>query len=369
MCTSLIYTASDGTPYLGRTLEFDVEMPWALAYVPAGTEFESAVEGQDAVAYKAEHRFFHVAPASSHPDAGAIDPGRVKKAVEGLNEAGLTLSALMFPGSGGGKAARRARAELQAIDLGTWMLGQFATVAEVKQGLEDQPVFLTRTPEVGNVEFPLHVAVHDRSGGAIVVEWHRGELTVYDNPVGVMTNGPEFSWHLTNLANWTHLTNLDAGSATFGSLTVTQPDSGIATAALPGSNTSVGRFIRAVFYSQFAEKVADPDRALITLARVMNNFDRPRDITIDPPDAAGEGVAAQGTGRADGAPSTEYTSWTNLSDLNRGRFLVRTVTAFNYTAFDLERLADIDGIRLLPLASLDPMGGDGNEALRAAETF
>ncbi len=54
-----------------------------------------------------------------------------------------------------------------------------------------------------------------------------------------------------------------------------QPDSGIATAGLPASNTSVGRFVRAVYYSQFAEKVDKPDTAMTTLAHIMNNFDRP----------------------------------------------------------------------------------------------
>ncbi|MFZ2607577.1 MAG: linear amide C-N hydrolase, partial [Candidatus Microthrix parvicella] len=85
---------------------------------------------------------------------------------------------------------------------------------------------------------------------------------MYDNPLGVMTNGPTFPWHLTNLGNWTHLTNVDQSSAASGPFDVKQPDSGIATAALPGSSTSVGRFIRAVFYSNFTEKVADPDKAM-----------------------------------------------------------------------------------------------------------
>jgi hypothetical protein len=95
----------------------------------------------------------------------------------------------------------------------------------------------------------------------------------------------------------------------------------------------------------------------------MDQFDRPRGITVDPPDARGEGVSFGGSGAA----GTEYTSWTNLSDLNRGRFLVRTYAAHNYTAFDLDRLADVDGIRWLPTADLSPLGGDGTDALRAAE--
>jgi penicillin V acylase-like amidase (Ntn superfamily) len=367
MCTSLVYTGSDGAIYLGRTLELDVEEPWAVAYVPAGTAFESVVHGEESLPYTAKHRFVGVAPAGRHEGDDPIESSALASMTEGLNDAGLTCSMLAYPATAGGESGRKRRAALQAIDLGTWILSQFATVADVKEGLEAQPVFLTPMSAVGDVEFPFHIVVHDRAGGAIVIEWHHGEQAVYGNPVGVMTNGPPFSWHLTNLGNWTHLTNVDSSSARFGSLDVAQPDSGIATAALPGSNTSVGRFIRAIYYSQFAEKTADADAALVMLARVMNNFDRPRDITIDPPGAGGEGVTFEGTGRKEGAPGTEYTSWTNLSDLNRGRFLLRTYTAFNYTAFDLDRLADVDGIRLMATTDLDPMGGDDTEALGSAK--
>lgn len=357
MCTSLIYTASDNAPYLGRTLEFETDVPWAVAYIPAGTAFESAADGMDPVTYAAKHRFLAVVPGNP---SGATAPSSML-ATEGVNDAGLTVSMLMFPSAGGGTAARSARRELLATNVGTWILSEFATVGEVKQGLENQPVALVRLPSFDNQESPFHFAVHDRSGGAIVIEWFRDELTVYDNPVGVMTNGPEFSWHLTNLGNWTHLTNVDASSNTFGSLPVNQPDPGIATAALPASNTSVGRFVRAVFYAQFAEKVDDPDRAMTTLARVMNNFDRPRDISVTPAGGVTEGAVAPGT-----ASSTEFTAWTNLTDLRRGHLLLRSFTAFNYTSFELDRLADVDGVRLLSFADFNAMGGDGTEALRSA---
>jgi penicillin V acylase-like amidase (Ntn superfamily) len=357
VCTSLIYTASDNAPYLGRTLEFETDVPWAIAYVPAGTSFVPATDGTDPVTYSAAHRFLAVIPGNP---AGAVGPSSML-ATEGLNDAGLTVSMLMFPLAGGGAEVRNARAELLATNLGTWILSRFATVAEVKQGLQNQPVALVRLPSFDNQEAPFHFAVHDRFGGAIVIEWYRGQLTVYDNPVGVMTNGPEFSWHLTNLGNWTHLTNVDTSSTTFGSLTVNQPDPGIATAALPASNTSVGRFIRAIFYAQFAEKVQDPDRAMTTLARVMNNFDRPRDISVTPAGGVTEGALAPGA-----ASSTEFTAWTNLTDLRRGHLLLRSFTAFNYTSFELDGLADVDGVRLLSFADLDAMGGDGTEALRSA---
>ena len=91
---------------------------------------------------------------------------------------------------------------------------------------------------------PFHYVLHDRTGASIEVEFSGTTQSVYDNPVGVMTNGPAFSWHLTNLANYTFLSNVDRSESQFGALQVAQPDSGIATEGLPSSNTSVGRFVR-----------------------------------------------------------------------------------------------------------------------------
>ena len=180
-----------------------------------------------------------------------------------------------------------------------------------------------------------------------------------------MTNGPTFPWHLTNLGNWTHLTNVDQSSAKFGSLDVHQPDSGIATASLPGSNTSVGRFIRATFYANFAEKVSDPDKAMLTLSRIMDNFDRPRGATTNPSTEGGEGMKFQGIGGNDSAPPTEYTVWTNMADLNRGKFFFRSYSAFNWTSFDLEALSEANEPRAMLASQLDTMGGDGTQALLA----
>jgi choloylglycine hydrolase len=362
MCTSLIYTDKDGGRHLGRTLELDVDEPYVVAYVPAGQPFSSAVEGRDPVEYTARHPFVAVAaPARMPAPEAPLGPGDLK-VIEGLNLAGVTCSLLAYPTAGGPESTGEVtHALLQATDLGSWILSSFATVAEVKAGLAQQPVFLTRLAMVGDLPFPFHVVVHDKTGASIVIEWRDGAETVYDNPVGVMTNGPDFQWHLTNLGNWTHLTNVDVSSGRFGAVAVRQPDSGIATAALPSSNTSVGRFVRAVFYATFTEKVA-PDQALLTLARIMDTFDRPRGATVDPATGA-EGISFQGASRDEAAPPTEYTSWTSLSDLSRGRFMLRTYDAFGYSLLDLARLAEGDEIRIVLTSKLDPLGGDATDAM------
>lgn len=62
------------------------------------------------------------------------------KALEGLNDQGLTFSLLSYPAAGGpGQAIPATQAVLSASDLGSWALGQFASVAEVRTALQAQP--------------------------------------------------------------------------------------------------------------------------------------------------------------------------------------------------------------------------------------
>jgi len=367
-CTALQYLDANGIAYAGRTLELQMELPYQLVYVPPGAPFSSQVEDRPALEFTTRFGMLAITMPARAPTADApLGPGDLK-ALEGMNTEGLTYSLLAYPSVEGPQhQADRTQAVLSAIDLGSWALGQFATVDAVKAALEDQPVLLEPLDMLGGAEPPIHFVLHDAGGDSLVIEFDNGEQTIYDNPVGVMTNGPAFSWHLTNLANYTHLSNLDTASATFGGLSVSQPDSGIATAGLPASNTSVGRFVRAAYYAQFAEKVADPDDAVQTVAHIMNNFDRPRGITLDARDG-GEGDAIARLGSGDGEYSTEYTSWTTVSDLGRGQMYLRTYDALNYVVFDLTRLAaEADGIRLMPLPAINDAGADATAALIAAQ--
>lgn len=358
-CTSLIYRDSAGAVYFGRTLELAEELPYQVAYVPKGQSYSSdPVAGAAALTWTTRYGILAV----TVPDTTPAD----LKIVEGMNEAGLTFSLLAFADSSGPEASfNKTKAALAAIDLGSWTLGQFATVAEVKAALESQPVLLAPLASLGGAKSPFHYVLHDRSGGSIVVEFADGKQMVHDNPVGVMTNGPALPWHLTNLNNYTFLSNVDQSTGKFGSLPVAQPDSGIATAGLPASNTSVGRFVRAVYYSQFAQTVDKPDDAVRTLARIMNNFDRPKDITIDKSGGGNEGISVS-SGKDAPAFTSEYTSWTALSDLNRGQMYLRTYGGLNYTSFDITALSGLTAVTSIPLRTLDGLALPGTEALLAA---
>lgn len=364
-CTSLEYIDANGNVYHGRTMELTGDLPYQLVYLPAGQTFESDVgDGHPPLAYTSRYAIVGITMPDVSPDGSQQVTIGDLKVLDGQNEAGLTFSILAYPTAAGPQTqVDMTRAILDAIDLGTWTLGQFATVAEVKAALADQPVVLAPVRALRGAEPPFHYVLHDRTGASIVIEFEGGQETVYDNPVGVMTNGPQFSWHLTNLNNYSHLTNADRSQGKFGDYEVRQPDSGIATAGLPSSDTSVGRFVRAVYYSTFAEKVSDPDQAVLTLAHLMNNFDRPRGISVD---SGGEGDAlTQGLGMSS-ETATEYTTWTKLADLERGLFFVRTYGGLNFTMFDIGRLAATDEIKVMPLSRLGGMAGDGTDDLLGA---
>ncbi|MGO3885138.1 MAG: linear amide C-N hydrolase [Mycetocola sp.] len=363
MCTSLSYVDASGAQYHARTLELDVSEPYFVTFVPSGTGYASQAPGHDAVSFVTTRAFVSVSSPSAAPPAGQGLGLDLLKPVEGVNDAGLTFTLNAYPTVDLG-GHDDSTAVLEAIDLGSWILGMFTTVAEVTSALADQPIHLTRLQAVGNVPFPFHIGVRDRTGAEIVIEWVDGVQHVFDNPVGVLTNSPAFPWHLTNLGNWSHLTNIDQPSGQFGSLAVAQPDPGIATAALPASNTAVGRFVRAAYYGRFAEKVSDPDAALTLVSRIINNFDRPRGATVDLPGGP-VGVKFEGTNSSPAGQSTEFTAITNVTDLARGRFLVRSYEAFNYSRFDLDRLASVTAPLILPLGRLDPLGGDANDQLLA----
>ncbi|MFC4625931.1 linear amide C-N hydrolase [Daeguia caeni] len=357
-CTALLFRDSSGGAYTGRTMELSMELPYVVASIPKGHTFTSVVEGHVPLTFQSKYNVFGIAvPAGSIADL---------KIVEGMNDQGLSFSLLAYAGaSGPADNAAKTKAMLAVIDLGAWVLAQFANAAEVKAALAENIAILTTLVPLHGAKTPFHFIVHDRSGKSIVIEYSHEKQNVYDNPVGVMTNGPEFPWHLTNLANYTFLNNMDQSTGKFGDLEVTQPDSGIATAGLPASNTSVGRFVRAAYYATFAEKPA-PEKAIRALGHVMNNFDRPRGITIDPPQSGGLDI--EGFSATEGqAYKTEYTSWTALGDLGKNEFYVRTYDAINFIRFDLNRLFAQSALKIAPLAKISQLETlDATDALLQA---
>jgi len=352
-CTALVITDANGAAYSGKTMEFSFLIPLNMQYLPAGTKISS----------KTPTGTLGMQFMTKYPILGLgmlIMPGALQDSmIEGINDQGLSVSSNEFNNS---KAADDLGSDdtkiLAATDFGMWVLGNFQTVADVKQALlaGDAKIWLPNVPFMGNAPMPIHYGIFDKTGAGIVVEYSKGAQNIYDNQVGVMTNIPDFSWHLQNLNNYAFLSNVDRNQGQFNNLKVSAPDSGNALVGVPSDQTSAGRFVKAAYYTNFVRKAKNPDDAIITLAHILNNFDRPYDLSMDPPGAVGDGPALK-------TSSSEVTMFTWMADKARNRFYLRTIGSYNYTMLDMNTLKAGNQFKKVPLASFDNVVADSTQLL------
>lgn len=76
-----------------------------------------------------------------------------------------------------------------------WLLGSITDISELREKIASINLVDEAVPVLGFVP-PLHFIVTDKTGETVVIESDSGELVIKENPVGVMTNSPEFGWHL-----------------------------------------------------------------------------------------------------------------------------------------------------------------------------
>ena len=354
-CTALMITDKKGNAYSAKTMEYAVPMPFEMSYVPAGTKVVSVAPGKKpGLSFETKYPVLGVSA-----DVG-VGNG-INMMVEAANNQGLSISTNELPGSqspaGAGSDAAKA---LATTDLGLYLLGNFQSVAEVKEALQGSAVsvWVPKVPLVGNIEAPFHYILFDKTGAGIVIEFLDGKMNVHDNPVGVVTNTPEFPWHLKNLNNYAQLTNVDKNSGQFGQLKVSAPDSGNTLASVPSSQISAGRFIKAAFYTQFVRKADSPEDAMITLGHIMNNFDRPYDLSID------KGYSAEGG--APGSTTSEVTLFTWMNDKVRNLYFLRTINALNFAKFEIDKLTPIKSVVKVPLEKINDTQLDGTQVLLGA---
>lgn len=75
---------------------------------------------------------------------------------------------------------------------------------EVKLALPKILVNGASVPVFGG-PLPIHTTLHDTSGKSLAVEYINGELTMMDNPTGVLTNDPPLPHHLAAAGNYANL--------------------------------------------------------------------------------------------------------------------------------------------------------------------
>ncbi len=311
-CTETRIMSKDGTCVIGRSMEFAQEVNSNVIVQPRGQERVSKLPGdKDGMKWTSKYGVLYL-------DGFGLDI-----AVDGLNEKGLSVGALYFPDAAvyqevepGGESKAVA-----SIDLALYILQNFATVDEVRGALPNIAVWGERVEALGNIVVPLHWSVYQPDGSGIIIEYTKDGLTVYDS-IGVMTNSPEYSWHLTNMRNFVGLNSENAEPVVIEGISFAATGQGSGLMSIPGDPTPPARFIRAGAMAYLANKVDTAEEAVNLAVHVLNTVDIPI-----------------GTIRnfEDGKVFHDYTQWIVAKDLTNKVLYYRTYDNMNLRAVELKK--------------------------------
>jgi choloylglycine hydrolase len=306
-CTSMLLRTGDGGFVYGRTMEFALPLDSQGLVIPRNLKITgTGPNGEAGTGLSWTTKY------------GAVGMNGVglPVLVDGMNERGLAGGLLYLPGVAEFQDVVPADAtrSIASFELLTYILTNFATVAEVKAELPK--IYVNRAPQaVFKMPVPIHATLHDATGKSIVVEYVRGgQLTIYDNPTSILTNGPTFDWHLANLGQYLNLGASEPKSLEIGSLTIAPASTGAGLHGLPGDMLSPSRFVRAFFFARNAPVAPTSADGVTLVTHLMNNFDiAPGSIATSATSASGGGI--------DGY---EITEWTVSADLKTLRYYVST---------------------------------------------
>jgi choloylglycine hydrolase len=311
-CTGIRLVAKDGGVVTARTLEFGVDLHSDVMIVPAGTPLTGSLpDGGKGISYTTKYGF-----------AGANGAG-LTAIIDGINDQGLYVGLFYFPdyASYADVTKENAARAMGPHEYGNWLLGNFATIDEVKANFDKVALVPTVVKELGQPS-PVHFVVQDRSGKAVVIEPINKGLKIYDNPLGVVTNSPTFDWHMTNLRNYINLTATNVPPIDLGGITLSQLGQGSGLRGLPGDFTPPSRFVRAVAFTQSAFPVDTAPQAVLQAFHILNNFDIPF------------GAVRQ---TESGQTVAEITTWTSASDLKNLHWYFKTYDDQSIRGVDLPK--------------------------------
>jgi len=265
-CTGIRLIATDNSVVYGRTMEwgkFDLQS--RVTIIPRGYSFIGLTpEGENGKKWKAKY--------------GVVGLDMVGQdfIADGMNEKGLAAGLFYHKGFASYPTYEKDKADITitALDVTNYILSLFATIDEVRQGMEKVRVVAVVQEEIG-IPVYAHWMVTDTNGNSITIEFCDGNMKIFDNPLGVITNGPTYDWHMMNLRNYINLSSVAFPDKKIDDLDFTPMGAGSGMIGLPGDNTPPSRFVRAVAWTGTARPTPTSAETVYEVFRILDNFNLP----------------------------------------------------------------------------------------------
>lgn len=318
MCTAATYQTRDF--YFGRTLDNDFSYGDEVTVTPRHFVFDFGAAGR-----LDEH---YALIGMAHVENG------YPLYYEAVNEKGLGMAGLNFVGNAVYGKPCPGKDNIPQYAFIPWVLGQCATVDEVRRLLQR----LNLTDQAFAAGLPvaqLHWLIADRDQ-AITVESVAGGLQVLDNPVGVLTNNPPFATQMFQLNNYMSLTAQPPANTFAPGLELQAYSRGLGALGLPGDLSSQSRFVRAAFVRMNAVSGEGEEESVSQFFHILGAVDQQRGCCRLP---------------SGGYEVTLYTCCCNAS---RGIYYYTTYDNHQITAVDMHR----EDLQSAELARYAPVTGE-----------
>ena len=317
MCTAL----SDGI-FFGRTLDLEYSYGENIVCVPRRFAFN----------------FLHESTDSNH--AAIIGVAHLHRGVplfyDAVNEHGLAAAALNFPRYASYSKPGATLTNIASFELIPWLLCKCRDLYSA--------VNLLKTIAVtdGNVDSslpatPLHWLIADKTC-AVVAEPLQDGLKIYENPFGVMTNAPDFSYHVNRLSEVMGASSHSPKNRIFPTAELIPYSRGLGAFGIPGDFSSSSRFIRAAFAKAHTVHGETKEDEISRFFHIMDTVSLPLGSVIT--DEA-KAVSTVYTSCADTSTSTYYFT---TYDCRRIRSVSLKSTALDseeLISYPMERREDI----------------------------
>ena len=263
MCTSLTLTTAD--PYFGRNLDLEYSFGEQVVITPR----------------KFPLTFQSMPPMAEH--YAIIGMATVAEGyplyAEGVNEKGLYLAGLNFPGNACYPCGPAEGTPAAPYELIPWLLGSCESVDQAEEKLRSARILdIPFAPQMPCAPLHWHLADGTR---AMVIEPMADGLRLFDDPVGVLTNNPTFDFHLTNLRQYLGLSAAQPDNR-FGGPELRPFGQGMGALGLPGDWSPASRYVRAAFLRWNSACAADEDSSVSQFFHILDSVAMPRGAVRTP---------------------------------------------------------------------------------------
>lgn len=199
---------------------------------------------------------------------------------DATNEKGLSIAGLNFPNNAQYYPVKNDAVNIASFELVPYILGVCKNVQEVTESLEN--INITNVNFSDNLPVsPLHWLIGDKER-SITLECTKTGLHVYDNPFGVLTNNPPFSYHMINISNFMSLNNGSADNRFSREIPMENYSLGMGAIGLPGDFSSASRFVKAVFVKENSSCKEDETASVNQFFHILASVAMPKGCVMTP---------------------------------------------------------------------------------------